>query len=131
MINWASLVLRIGLGIMFMAHGLQKTFGLFGGPGPKGFSEMLSGLGFAPAIFWAYLAAYVELIGGLCLILGFLVRTSASLLLILIVVATLKVHLTKGFFLSSGGFEYNFIIISICIALMLMGPGKYGINSKF
>ena len=131
MANFASLVLRLGLGIMFMAHGLQKAFGAFGGAGIEGFAKMLSGLGFQPAVFWAYLAAYAELIGGLFLILGLFVRSSAALLLIVISVAAAKVHITKGFFLKSGGFEYNFIIIAICVALMLLGPGKFGITRKF
>lgn len=131
MIDLASLILRLGLGIMFLAHGLQKVFGLFGGPGMDGFSKMLAGLGFSPAAFWAYLAAYVELLGGLALITGLSTRISSLLLLILIVVATVKVHLAKGFFLSNGGFEYNLIIASVCLALMIMGTGKYGINKKF
>jgi putative oxidoreductase len=131
MMELASLILRLGLGVMFMAHGLQKTFGLFGGPGMDGFSKMLAGLGFSPATFWAYLAAYVELLGGLALITGLSTRISSLLLLILIVVATAKVHLAKGFFLSNGGFEYNLIIACVCLALMIMGTGKYGINKKF
>jgi putative oxidoreductase len=129
--DWAILVLRLGLGVMFAAHGLQKVFGLLGGPGIQGFSQMLSGLGFAPAIFWAYVAACVELVGGLCLVLGMFVRTSSLLLLILIVVAALKVHVAKGFFLSNGGFEYTFIIACVCIALMMLGAGKFGIIKKF
>ncbi|MDD5115702.1 MAG: DoxX family protein [Candidatus Omnitrophica bacterium] len=130
MLNWGALVLRLGLGIMFMAHGLQKSFGLFDGPGIKGFAGMLSGLGFAPAIFWACLAAYTELIGGLLLILGVQVRLCALLLFILIVVAGIKVHLAKGFFLSNGGFEYTFIIASICLALIFLGAGKFSVLNK-
>lgn len=128
---YASLVLRIGLGIMFMAHGLQKAFALFGGPGIKGFADMLNGLGFSPAIFWAYVAAYVELIGGVCLILGLFTRISASLLFILIVVAVLKVHISKGFFLADGGYEYAFIIACMCLALIIAGGGKISLLKKF
>ena len=95
MIDWAILVLRLGLGIMFMAHGLQKSFALFGGPGIGGFSEMLSWLGFKQSVFWAYLAAYTELIGGLFVTIGLFTRGSAAMLLILIIVAAAKVHLKK------------------------------------
>ena len=42
----AVLVLRIGLGAIFCAHGVQKAFGAFSGPGINGFSQMLAGLGF-------------------------------------------------------------------------------------
>ncbi len=131
MMDLAILVLRLGLGIMFVAHGLQMSFGLFAGPGVAGFSKMLSGLGFAPAILWSYLAAYVVLFGGLFLILGICVRTAAFLLCIFISVAAIKVHLTKGFFLSNGGFEYTFIIASVCVALIMLGAGKFAIIRKF
>jgi putative oxidoreductase len=125
MVDMAILVLRLALGFMFAAHGLQKAFGLFGGPGIGGFSEMLSGLGFKPSLIWAYVAAYAELVGGLLLVFGFLTRGAACVLLILIVVAALKVHLSKGFFLAQGGFEYTFIISSVCVVLILLGPGKF------
>jgi len=127
----ASLILRLALGIMFTAHGLQKVFGIFGGSGIDGFSGMLAKLGFAPALFWAYLAAYVELIGGLFLILGIFVRSTALSLLILIMVAAARVHLPKGFFLSAGGFEYTFIIFSVCLALIIMGGGRFATTKKF
>lgn len=127
----ASLILRLSLGIMFTAHGLQKALGIFGGPGIEGFSAMLSKLGFAPALFWAYLAAYTELIGGLFLILGIFVRSSALSLLILISVAALRVHIPKGFFLSAGGFEYTLIIFSVCLALIIIGGGKFATTRKF
>jgi len=131
MTDLAILVLRLGLGIMFSAHGAQKALGLFSGPGIAGFSKMLSGLGFVPAVLWAYLAAYVELVGGAFLIFGICVRASAFLLLILISVAAIKVHLAKGFFLSAGGFEYPFIIAVICIALIFLGAGKFAIIKNF
>ncbi|MFH0827202.1 MAG: DoxX family protein [Candidatus Omnitrophota bacterium] len=131
MMDLTSLVLRFGLGVMFMAHGLQKTFGLFGGVGMEEFSKRLAGLGFSPAMFWAILAAYVELLGGMALITGLSTRISSLLLLILITVATVKVHLARGFFMSNGGFEYNFIIACICLALLIVGTGKYGLNKKF
>jgi putative oxidoreductase len=127
MMDWGILALRLGIGVMFAAHGLQKAFGFFGGPGINGFSKMLAGLGFAPAVFWAYLAAYVELLGGALLILGVFSRASAALLLVLIVTAAAKVHLGKGFFLANGGFEYTFVIACACLALILLGPGKYSI----
>jgi putative oxidoreductase len=129
--NTAILILRLALGCMFAAHGLQKAFGLFGGPGIGGFSEVLSGLGFKPAVFWAYLAAYTELIAGVFLMAGLFARGSAAALLILIVVAAFKVHIKKGFFLSAGGFEYTLIIAAVCLALIITGAGKFSLTQKF
>ncbi|MCX5668932.1 MAG: DoxX family protein [Candidatus Omnitrophica bacterium] len=127
MLNWGILVLRLGIGIMFMAHGLQMTLGLFGGPGVKGFSGMLSNLGFFPALFWSYVASYTVLIGGLLLIIGVQTRPAATLLFIFILTAGIKVHLSKGFFLSNGGIEYTFVIAAACLALVLLGAGKFSI----
>jgi len=127
MLDWGLLVLRLGIGIMFMAHGMQKVFGFFGGPGISGFSKMLSGLGMVPAVFWAYVGSYTELLGGLLLVLGIGVRGSAALLLIFIATAAIKVHFSKGFFLGKGGFEYTMVIASVCIALILMGAGRFSI----
>jgi putative oxidoreductase len=125
MLDWGILVLRLGIGIMFLAHGLQMALGLFGGPGVSGFSEMLASLGFAPEIFWSYIAAYTVLIGGIFLILGIQTRGAAALLLIFILTALVKVHLSKGFFLSGGGIEYTFVIAAGCLALILLGAGKF------
>ena len=130
MLDLGILVLRLALGIMFVAHGLQMAFGLFGGSGVKGFSQMLSGLGFAPAMLWAYIASYTVLLGGLLVIFGVQTRLAAVLLLILILTAGISVHLGKGFFLSNGGYEYTFIIAAICLALILLGPGKFNIFNK-
>lgn len=131
MMDLAILILRLGLGVMFMGHGAQKVFGMFGGSGIQGFSKFLETLKIVPAIPWAYAAAYLELLGGLCLILGFFTRITAILLLILIATAAVKVHLAKGFFLQTGGFEYTFIIACVCIALILLGGGKFSLIKKF
>ncbi len=129
--NWAIVPLRIGLAVIFIAHGLQKTFGLFGGSGISGFTGLLEKLGFMPAQLWAYIAAGTELLGGICLLLGFGTRIAAAFIFILMIVATLKVHLSKGLFLAQGGFEYNLLIISVCISLMLAGPGKLSLTKKY
>jgi putative oxidoreductase len=131
MMDLALLVLRICLGVVFVGHGLQAAFGMMGGPGINGFSNMLSGMGFKPAILWAYLGAYVELVGGLLLIGGIFTRLAALSIMIFMVVAVVKVHLSKGFFIQSGGFEYNFVLIGICLALLLTGPGQFGLLKKF
>ena len=131
MSDFAILILRISLAVVFIAHGLQAAFGALGGPGINGFSNMLSGLGFKPAVLWAYIGAYTELIGGLFLLLGIFTRITSLLILIFMVVAVLKVHWTKGFFIQAGGFEYNFVIICVCVVLMILGPGKFGLTKKF
>ena len=131
MAKWASLPLRFGLGIMFAAHGLQKAAGVFNGSGIEAFARMLSGLGFSPPALWAYAAAYAELIGGLFLLLGVFVRISSAVLALVMITAAVTVHLHKGFFLSSGGFEYIFVILCALAALALLGPGELSATKRF
>lgn len=131
MVDIGILILRCGLGVMFFAHGLQLAWGKFGGPGIEGFSKMLGGLGFNSPLLWAYLGGYTTLLGGLLLILGVFTRRASLFLLIFISVATVKVHLSKGFFITNGGYEYNFIIAICCLTLIIMGSGKYSLLNKF
>src|SRR4029450_3813003 len=73
--SWSHLVVRLVLGIVFFAHGAQKTFGWFGG---RGLSATVAGfrqMNIPPAA--ATLAALVECLGGLALIVGFLARPAA------------------------------------------------------
>ena len=131
MTGWASLPLRLSLGIIFVAHGSQKAFGFFGGKGVGAFAGMLAHMGFRPPVFWAYLDTYTELICGLLLILGLFTRTASALLFFSMVVAVAAVHFSKGFFAANGGFEYNFLIMAALISLMIMGTGKFGLNKIF
>ncbi len=129
--DWAALPLRLGLGVIFLGHGLQKAFALFGGSGVEGFSKMLSGLGFYQPVLLAYFVAYVELIGGALLILGLLTRVASMFIFLVIAVAAYSVHLPRGFFLLKGGVEYNLLILCACISLMMLGPGKLSISKRF
>ncbi|MEW5758669.1 MAG: DoxX family protein [Candidatus Omnitrophota bacterium] len=130
MVDLAILILRFGIGVMFFMHGLQLAFGKFGGSGISNFAKFLSTLGFVPALAWSYIAAYTTLIGGIFLLLGICVRFSSFALLIFTLVALIKVHLSKGFFLP-GGFEYTFVIASGCLTLILLGSGKLSLLNKF
>lgn len=126
-----SLVLRMTLGIMYSAHGLQMAFGMFKGPGVGGFAKSLSAMGFAQPLIWSYVAAYSCLIGGICLIFGLFTRIAIVPLFIFMSVAMVRVHLSKGFFLMDGGYEYNFVILGSLIALFILGAGKYSVTKNF
>ncbi len=129
--DWASLPLRLSLGIIFIAHGAQKAFGWFGGNGISGFAGMLTNLGFRPPLFWACLTACTELIGGLLLILGLFTRMACALLFVVMLVAVTAIHFPNGFFASNGGFEFNFLIMAALVSLAIMGTGKFSLNRKF
>lgn len=120
------LLLRIGLGIMFLNHGLPK---LMGGPerwaGMGGAMKNL-GITFAPA-FWGFMAAFAESAGGVALILGLAFRPACLLLAFTMTVATLY-HLNKGDGIrgASHAIEVGIVFLS----LVLIGPGKYSLDKK-
>jgi len=126
----ALLLIRLGIGVVFLAHGLQK-FGAFNGPGVENFSVMLKNIGFVPPMFWAYLVSGTEVIAGLTLILGVLPRISAFSISIIALVAIVKVHGPHGFFMANNGMEYLYLIFLTSLALMLTGGGKFSLYDKF
>jgi putative oxidoreductase len=115
------LVLRVGIGAMFMAHGWPK---MVGGPAmweTLGGAVAVFGIGFAP-VFWGFMAAFAELGGGLLLALGMAFRPACALLLCTMIVASAR-HLTQGdgFGKASHAIEAGILFFS----LLLIGPGAY------
>lgn len=122
-------ILRIILGIVFMAHGSQKLFGVFGGYGLEGTGKFMESLGLTPGYLMALLAGSGEFLGGLLVLLGLFSRIGAFLTAAVSVVAFLSVHISHGFFMSSGGFEYILVLLVASIAIMIEGGAKYSIDS--
>lgn len=122
------LILRLTLGTVFLAHGAQKAFGWFGGPGFGGATGFIGSLGFRPARFWAALAVGGELAAGVLLFLGLLTPLAGLLVLATMAVAIAKVHGPKGFFVQDGGFEYNLVLIIAALAVAAIGPGAFSID---
>lgn len=122
------LVLRLTLGTVFLAHGAQKAFGWFGGPGFGGATGFIGSLGFRPARFWAALAVGGELAAGLLFVLGLLTPLAGLLVLATMAVAIAKVHGPKGFFVQDGGFEYNLVLIIAALAVAAIGPGAFALD---
>lgn len=125
----ALLILRLVLGGIFVAHGAQKLFGSFGGLGIEGTAVFHEQLGIKPAKPMAVLAGLAEFLGGILVIAGFLTPLAALALIVVIIVAILKVHLKNGFFATSGGYEFNLVLIAVAVALLLAGSGAYGTDA--
>ena len=101
--NEGLLLLRLTVGLTLAAHGAQKRFGSFGGPGLETTGQGFAGLGFHPGRRHALLAGVVELGGGLLVALGFLTPLAAAIVIGVMVVAALTAHVGRGFFISKGG----------------------------
>lgn len=131
--SWSHLVVRIVLGIVFFAHGAQKTFGWFGGHGLSATIGGFRQMNIPPAA--TALAAFIECFGGLALIVGFLVRPAAVGLIAVMLVAISKVHAKNGFFLNFAmapgkghGYEYNLVLIAMALSILVGGAGALSID---
>src|SRR4051794_3802984 len=120
----ALLVVRVFVGVIFAAHGAQKLFGAFGGPGLAAIVQPPPD-GMGPL---GYLVTIGEFFGGLGLIVGFLTRFSAASLIVIMLGAVAMVHGQHGFFLSDRGFEYNLALIGLLAPTLIAGPGKFAIG---
>lgn len=130
-------VLRAVVGAVFVAHGAQKLFGLWGGGGLTGTAAGFEQLGLTPAYPLAVLVGLVEFGGGLLLIAGAFTLFAALALTIVMAVAAWKVHIANGFFINwalvpgqGHGFEFNLTLIGALVALMLTGPGAFSIDGR-
>ena len=122
------LALRLVLGAVFLAHGAQKAFGAFGGPGFGGAAGFIGSMGFRPARFWTALAVGGELAAGFLFLLGLLTPLAGLLVLATMAVAIAKVHGPKGFFVQDGGYEYNLVLIVTALAVAAIGPGRVSLD---
>jgi putative oxidoreductase len=130
--SWSRLVVRLALGIVFLAHGSQKVFGWFGGGGLKATIQMFQQYLKIPPAATA-LAAFVECFGGLALILGVLARPAAIAIIVVMLVAIAKLHWKNGFFLATqpgqaNGWEYNFVLIAMALAVLIGGAGAGSVD---
>jgi putative oxidoreductase len=122
------LILRLVVGLTLAAHGSQKLFGWWGGPGMAGWTQTVTKLRIRPAQPWAWVAALSEFGGGLLLALGLLSPLGSLAIVGAMVVAIVTVHLSRGFWTGKGGYEFNLSLIAAAVALALTGPGTYSLD---
>lgn len=126
----ALLLLRVALGVTFLAHGAQKLFGAFSGPGVAGVAGFFGKLGIPLPGVMAWVISLLEFFGGLAIGVGLFTRWVAVLLACNMAVALLKVHLPRGFFVSTGGVELVLLLGTIALALALLGPGGISLDRQ-
>jgi putative oxidoreductase len=125
--DFALLFIRLPVGAVFFAHGAQKVFGWFGGPGLRKTVEMMS-QSYSPIV--AYLVSFGELAAGLGLIFGFLTRIAAAGMFIEMLGAVFLVHWRAGFFSQNKGFEFPLTLCLVSLAIMLEGGGAFSLDAK-
>lgn len=119
---YAPLFLRLGLGVVFVYHGYGKIFGEAAALGTA-----WAGDGF-PVLVQA-LVAWGEFLGGLAILAGFMTPVAALGIIVIMTGAIITVHGKNGFNMMNQGYEYNFALISMCLALIASGPGPFSADS--
>lgn len=122
-------LLRIVLGLILIPHGCQKAFGWFGGAGFARFTQIFDSIGYRPGAVWLSIVILVELVGGLCLVLGLFTR-AAALLVALFMINAVWVTSAKGFFWTAQGYEYSLLILAVALVFTVRGGGSYSLDSK-
>jgi putative oxidoreductase len=121
------LIFRIGIGIMYIFHGLPKVMG--GIETWEGLGKSMSHLGitFAP-VFWGFCAAFAEFGGGILLIAGIFFRPAVAALFFTMGVATWMKISTGGDFKD---FAWPLEMAIIMLSFLMIGPGKYALKVSF
>jgi len=127
-VDIAFLIIRLIVGLGFAAHGAQKLFGSFGGPGLAGAAGFFESLGWKPGKLFVTAAAGSELIGGVLVALGLLGPVGPMLIIATMVVAV-AVHWPAGFFAQKGGYELAVLYALFAVTFAFAGFGAYAIDA--
>ncbi len=124
--NFGLLLIRVGLGVMFIYHGVPKLAG-----GPETWEKLGGamqnlGISFVPA-FWGFMAAIIETFGGLLFLIGLAFRPVCILLVINLIIAALM-HLSKGDGLQGAAHAIEDAIVFL--GFVFIGPGIYSVDKK-
>ncbi|HWR42011.1 DoxX family protein [Sporomusa sp.] len=121
------LLLRLGIGLMFVYHGWPKISGGVETWVKLGAAMKFLGMGFAPE-FWGFMSAATEFFGGILIAIGLLTRPVAMFLTFnMIVAVVLKFSTGAGLGGASQAIEVGIVFLS----LIFIGPGKYSIDGRF
>lgn len=123
---YAALVLRVSLGVMFLAHGLYLKAFVFTLPGT---ADFFSSIGLPPVL--AYLVFSAETVGGVMLLAGVYARWVA-LALVPILIGAAWVHAPNGWLFSApnGGWEYPVFLATAALAQGLLGDGAWALKPR-
>jgi putative oxidoreductase len=121
------LLIRLVVGLTLAAHGTQKLFGWFGGPGLEGAGKFMESIGFVPGRRSAHHAGMTEMGAGSLLALGLATPAAAAGLLGAMLVAA-NANRANGFFVQKGGYEYTLVLGLVALGLAFTGPGALSVD---
>jgi putative oxidoreductase len=128
------LLLRVGFGALLIVHGLQKVFGWWGGSGLDSLGDSLADAGYRHSDILTYVAAGTQITAGVLLVLGLFTPIAAAVALAyllngLISGVTAQADPREFRFFLPDGHEYQLILILVTVAIILVGPGRYGFDA--
>ncbi len=110
--------LRASIGVIFIVHSLKKF--------DSSWQEWLVSIGMPPEMQLPI--ALAEFIGGILLIVGVLTRVTGSIFAVIILGAIFHIRWENGFFISQGGWEWDLVMLSVVLAIIVAGPGRISIS---
>jgi putative oxidoreductase len=120
--SYGVTILRVVLGVIYVMHAYVAAF-VYGPSGTIAF-QRAQGIPFPEIGTWYVILAHG--IGGVCLVLGILVRWAALVNVPIMAGALFFVHLKQGFFMTkNGGYEYALLMLAATVAQALLGPGAF------
>ena len=122
------LILRCFLGMVVIAHGLQK-FGYLGGYGIAGTAGWLDSIGFAPGRAWVWVVAIAEVGGGTLTVVGLGGPIGPGLLAADLAVASIGFHAANGFWNANNGWSWVSVIMASALTIALTGFGAYSLDA--
>src|SRR5206468_2534131 len=108
---WAQALLKDLMGLVLAAHGAQKLFGGFDGPGLTGFTGWMASMGLKPAPLFGFLGGLGEFGGGLLLALGLLSPLGSLGVMGAMAMAIALAHWSNGFWSTKGGYEFPLVLL--------------------
>ncbi|MFH1071708.1 MAG: DoxX family protein [Candidatus Glassbacteria bacterium] len=123
--DWGLLVIRLGVGLAYMAHGWPIISGGVGFWTKLGGAMAVIGITFAP-VFWGFMAAVSEFFGGLLVALGLFTRPAAGFMGFTMLIA-LSTHLSRGD--AYAIYSHPLKMVFVFIGLVLLGAGKYSFDN--
>jgi putative oxidoreductase len=122
-------ILRVVLGVIFIAHGAPSVFG-----GMEGTTELMRSLGVPLPLVAAWAISLLEFLGGISLIAGLLVTPVALFLIVHMMMGVILVHAERGFYVlgpnANGGIEFSLLLAASLLMLVFGGPGLAAMDAR-